>query len=138
MRIIDPIAHIRSHRDTYLPASGDISIYLAQRLSADAMVLGANEVDVVRSGDWWSVAADIDWLAKPCPCAVEKLFNQVIPFPETGPNAMRSEILLTAFARDVITSDERGMKVIKGESALGQEILASNSREWARVVKFRM
>ena len=114
MRTIDPIAHIRSNREIYLPAIGDVSIYLAQRLSSDAMVLGANEVDVARAGEWWTVSADTDWLAKPCECAVEKLFNQVIPFPQAGPNSMRSEILLTAFARDVVTSNDRETKVIKG------------------------
>ena len=123
----------------YLPdLSGmDVSIYLAQRLSSDAMVLGATEVDVVRAGEWWTVASDTDWLAKPCECALDKLFHQVIPFPEAGPNSMRSEILLTAFARDVVTiNSSEEVKVIVGN--LAADTISLDSSRWARIVKFRV
>jgi len=46
------------------------------------------------------------------------LFTQVVPFPEAGVNSMRTEVLLTAFAQDVIIRNGVNRTVIAGRVGL--------------------
>jgi hypothetical protein len=142
MRTIDPISHIRSNPAMYLPqlpGGVDLSSYLAERLVSDAMTLGATHVDVCRNDDWWTVASDKDWLAGQGESDVAALFAGVVPFPKAGVNSMRAEVLLTAFARDILTSDEQSAQLIKGDfpsNWLAWKL--PSPTPWVRIVRFRM
>jgi hypothetical protein len=137
MQTVDPINHIRSNRAMYIPGAGDPSSYLAQRLLSDAMLLGASHVNVHRDGDWYTVAADKDWLANSGAQDVRELFSRVVPFPQAGVNSMRAEVLLSAFARDVITSDESTATPIQGNVQTSLFPLLA-PWPWARIVRFRV
>jgi hypothetical protein len=135
---LDPIEHLRSRRKMYLPDSGSIPLFLAQRLSNDAMIVGAHSVHLAHDGDWWTVSADFDWLADKSR-TVQDLFSGLIPFPEAGVNSIRSEVLLTAFAQDVVTIDASGNQVVvKGETPPRSGGNFDTSRPWARIVRFRL
>src|SRR2546423_2717418 len=104
MRTIDPLDHIRGNREMYLPGGRCEPAYLATRVADDALTLGASRVELLHHQDWWIIAANADWMALPKSCGVRELFDRVVPFPESGVNSMRSEVLLSAFADEVLTS----------------------------------
>src|SRR5690348_11695923 len=114
MRTIDPLEHIRANREMYLPGGRCDPAYLATRVAEDALTSGAKRVEILHWQDWWVVAADSDWMARCCSGDVRELFDRVVPFPESGVNSMRSEVLLSAFADEVVTGGPGEGAVIKG------------------------
>ncbi len=137
MKAIDPIEHIRANPRLYLNSEGTDPAELATRLAGDALTLGATRTLVVHHDDWWLVAADFDWIKSPA-ISIRELFNRVIPFPEAGVNSMRSEVLVSAFADDVVTSNGGSSEVLKGVSAGHESLSVPNDPSWARVVAFRL
>jgi hypothetical protein len=139
MRTINPLDHIRENPAMYLPGGVPEPSHLAARMSYDALVLGATRTLVSHGEDWWTVAADVDWL-RDASVSPEELFRVVVPFAKAGVNAMRSEVLLGAFASGVVTW-ERGSfpMVIKGEvgDPPGLWTMTADGA-WARVVMFRL
>ena len=52
---------------------------------------------------------------------------------------MHSEVLLTAFAQDVLTSGREGQRLIKGEVSPSDPIWSCLAdRNWSRAVAFRL
>ena len=139
MKIIDPIEHIRSHPDMYLWGGSASPSDLASRLTADALLLGASRTLVVHTDQWWAVAADVDWLAGAVVSA-DALFGRIVPFPQAGVNSMRSEVLLTAFADDVVTWSEGDRpRRVKGAEADWTVVHAKIAdASWRRVIAFRL
>jgi hypothetical protein len=139
MRTINPVEHIRGHPDLYLPGGRADATLLASRLAGDALLLGAGRVELSHDGCWWWVAADRDWMGVNPSVPVREAFIRVIPFPEAGVNSMRSEILLTAFAEQVVTAADGARECIKGNVADADpawRVLPSSC--WARLVAFRL
>lgn len=109
---------------------------LASRLAGDALTLGATRTLVIHQQTWFAVAADLDWLAG---ATIEEPFRRVLPLTKAGINSFRSEILLTAFADDVVTWDGGPMVPIKGTPTGLSPIRSSLSNSgWHRVVAFRL
>ena len=100
----DALAVIRARPQMYV-GDGDRSLEIAQALISDALVLGASHVSCDRRLGWFLVAADLDWLTASCrfPQPIAELFRRIVPFPESGVNAMRSEVLVSAFASSALT-----------------------------------
>ena len=71
---------------------------------------------------------------------VEELFSRIVPFPQAGANSMHSEVLVTAFARDVVTWDRQEPCIIKGDILAHEEMrdIIKSNPHWRRVVAFRM
>lgn len=139
MRTIDPLDHIRSNREMYLPGGRCDPAYLATRVADDALTLGASRVELLRHRDWWVIAANSDWMARGPSCDVRELFGRVVPFPESGVNSMRAEVLLSAFADDVVTSGKDDGEVIKGNVSARDEIWSLvKGSDRARAVAFRV
>lgn len=137
MPLPDPLTHVRSHPEMYLPAGRLEPSDFAARIAADALACGAGRTLAVHHDTWWAVAADIDWLAGGAP-AVADLFRRVIPLPQAGPNSMRGEILLGAFADDVITWDSQRADRIQGTQRESESLRSLlNDRTWRRVIAFR-
>jgi hypothetical protein len=130
----DPLAFIRKYPQMFLPRVCGRS--LAVNLADGALLLSDAPVTVARAGDWWIVAAEADWMG----VSGEDAFTRMSPFPEAGPNSVRPEVLLTAFATHVATWGAPGARVIKGEIHPDSEIrqLAASHPLWKRVVAFRM
>jgi hypothetical protein len=113
---------------------------LAEAILGDALILTDGPVTVLHRGAWWLVVAEEDWMTRQSSGSVDDLFHKIVAFPEAGPNSMHSEVLLTAFAQDVITKDATTLCTIKGCVAEDDEIhgiLQSNPR-WQRGVAFRL
>jgi hypothetical protein len=69
----------------------------------------------------------------------EELFSHIVAFPEAGPNSMRAEILLTAFAQQVVTVNANHQSIIKGDVSQANDIwrLLASRPDWKRTVAFR-
>lgn len=139
MRTLDPLDHIRRNPGMYLPGGNVDPSHLASRLSYDALTLGATRTLVVHRDAWWTVAADRDWLADGSR-VLEDLFQNVVPFPEAGVNAMRSEVLLGAFADEILTWDRQIAMVLKGvvPNPPAVQSLLGDTDQWARTIAFRL
>lgn len=139
MKTIDPLEHIRTHPEMYLPESHPEPARLAERLAIDSLLLGASRTETARRGRWWVVAADADWLRAQTDLPVTELFQRVVAFAKAGVNSMRSEVLLGVFAEGVVTAGADGRHVIKGHVPEEDEVwdCLTDSR-WRRVVAFRL
>jgi hypothetical protein len=137
MQILKPISFLREHPEHYLPGGEVRAYWLAERVGADALLLGATRVQTSHAGDWWFVSADKDWLIGG-PVSPAELFSNVVPFPEAGENSMRSEVLLGAFSDALAIATPGTFDILHGEP---EQVRAVQSRmadgPWARVVAFR-
>ena len=97
-------------------------------------------VTIFRRGEWWFVGCEKDWMACQSSGSVDDLFSRVVPFPEAGPNCMHSEVLLTAFAKDVLLRERATLRILKGGVAMDDEIrsILQRTPQWKRGVVFRL
>ena len=135
---VAPIEHIRSHPEMYFPEGRIGGGYLAGRLVGDVVTGVIGETFAVRTGDWWIVASETDWMSDSHGRSVQSFFECVVPFPEGGQNAMRSEALISARARDVVTSDGTNECIIKGRGDSFLTQLIRRHPQWRRCVAFRL
>lgn len=138
--VIDSITHIRRRPQIYFgplqePSAGSLVTHLID----DAIALGVLPVHCDFISGWWIVAAKEDWVLKGNPRSLIDTFNQLGTFPEMGRNCYRSNVLVTAFAEDVVVFGSEGMTVITGAdidvASLAKEI--ENKYPNHRVVAFR-
>jgi hypothetical protein len=114
--IIDPMKWVRSRpnqfffgRDT--PDPTDLLIYIM----ADIIKLGKGECAIRRTGEWFVIGSDVDWL-KHEQYSILDLFNNVVAAPAHGEHSMRGEILVNAFARDVAVLENGKVLQVKGDA----------------------
>jgi hypothetical protein len=134
------VDYIRRNRDRFLRSKQTEPIELVERILGDALYAGASECAVFRQDDWWIIASPTDWLGGHNAYAPEDLFHRIVAMPEAGQNAMRGEVLLTAFAQNVITATPTECTVISGEAPLDEKVwnLVSKSPEWQRLIAFTL
>lgn len=134
------IEYICRHRDRFLRAKKTEPIELVERILGDALYSGASECAVLHQNDWWIIASTTDWLGGHAIYTPEDMFYRMVAMPEAGQNAMRGEVLLTAFAQHVITATPAACLVISGEVSMDDEIwtLFSKSPEWQRMIAFKL
>ncbi|HEY7116786.1 MAG TPA: hypothetical protein VH475_09380 [Tepidisphaeraceae bacterium] len=138
MPVADALTHLRAHPEFYLPGGRLEPSDFATRLAGDALALGATRTLAVHHHDWWAVAADTDWLVAIPQVAPRELFQRIVPFPQAGANSMRSEVLIAAFADDVVTWTNGVLEVLKGRSeGLESPRMIPNDGTWRRAVAFR-
>lgn len=121
--------------------SGNVSgAELTSNLVSDILILARARVTAFRHESWWLIASDVDWTATDENISIDHLFRRIVPFPQAGPNSMHSEILLTAFAEDVLTWGSDGRQVFKGQALPSDSIwqVMSNEEAWQRVVAFHL
>ena len=154
LQTIDPLEHIRSHPQMYLPGGIVDPVHLATRSAGDALSLSANRVELVHENEWWIVRADLDWLFEiplngvcgvpgnpPVHAfySIHEIFNNIVPIPQAGVNSFRSEILLTVFAKQVITAAGYKVDIIKPSDRSNTDTLPMLCKEiWCRTIAFRM
>lgn len=137
LSIVNPLELIRSNREMYLP-EGPSAERLTERLVGDILVVPDRFAIAVRRNDWRIVASDKDWIGKIASPAVIDHFTNIVPFPEYGPNSMHGEVLVTAFASDVITFLDSDELVIKGAADTVVRGLIGEHPEWKRAIAFRI
>jgi hypothetical protein len=134
------VDYIRQHRAMFLRTKETTPIELVERILGDALYSGASECTVLRQRDWWIIASTTDWLSGHADHVPEELFQKIVAMPEAGQNAMRGEVLLTAFAQHVITATPYGCMVISGDVSSDDEVwhIVSLSQKWQRMIAFRV
>jgi hypothetical protein len=111
MRPVDnAIEYVRAHPKKFFREGKFTAVELAMDLVREALQCGVPSVEVVRHDRWTIVHSPDDWLGESASAA----FVQIVPFPEGGPNAMRMEVLATAFAREVLTKVDGRVEQIAG------------------------
>ena len=114
---IDPLAHVLENKKMYLGRDDVEPDILASFIIDDALVLGAQTVFTKRHKEWWFIGSDFDWLSKGHDKEILYLFSNIVPLENGSLNAVRREILLMAFAKNVMTwrKGEPSSDLIKGE-----------------------
>ena len=137
--LADAIDYVRQRPERFFRAGSPDPIELVTHIVGEVLLLGGREICTMRSGDWWIISSNVDWLTM-CPdYAPEELFFHIVAFPEAGPNSMRAEILLTAFAQQVVTVSADNQSIIKGDVSQADNIwrLIASRPDWKRTVAFR-
>ena len=132
--LTDHIGFVKSHPEMFLGETTAHPACLLADVASSACLINTNEIVLNRWGRWWYVASAEDWL-----CGADAVFHSIVPFPEFRRNSFRPEILLTAFACDVLTVSEMGGSVIVGDSDDLPKFLSLAKRNgYARIVAFAM
>ena len=136
--VTDAVGYVSKSPERFFRLGAPAPIELVTHIVSEIFVLGGGETCAVRRGDWWIIRSDVDWLETHQDYAPEALFFHLVALPEAGPNSMRAEILLTAFAQKVVTVGASGRLIIKGEVAPTEEIwrLIESYSGWKRAVAF--
>jgi hypothetical protein len=139
--ITDPIEFIRTRPEMYVPEGHVPGAILAGRLVADALI-GPDQghhAAARRLNEWWIVGSDWDWVDWYATATVEEYFHRIVPFPNAGPDAIHAEVLLTAFAKDVVTFARSTHWVVRGGVSPTDPIFELPERfpKWRRIVAFR-
>jgi hypothetical protein len=137
--LADAIDYVRQRPERFFRGSSPEPVELVTHIVGEVLLLGGSGTYTIRSGDWWMISSNVDWLAT-CPdYAPEELFFHIVAFPEAGPNSMRAEILLTAFAQQVVTVSADHQAIIKGDVSQDDNIrrLIASCPDWKRTVAFR-
>ncbi len=113
---IEPLSSLRAHPEWYFK-SGEFERETVVSLLVREALLSSHVTRAwaQKDGPWTAVTADGDWLAGDL-----RSFSTPTPFPEGGVNAMRVEVLLTAFCDTVATAAQGRRDDI--ESARRQEM----------------
>jgi hypothetical protein len=137
--IIEPINFIKNNPERFL-RQNNLGLELSTNLVGDALLLVDKPVTALKQSEWWIVFCESDWILKKSDYTIEEMFSRIIPFPEAGQNSMRSEVLLTAFANDVVTTLDNEITVIKGGlDTRDEKVFNSQSNNLAkRIVAFRL
>jgi hypothetical protein len=137
IRTVEPLAHVRSHPEMYLPDGEADPFKVAARLEADAVASGAKRTFTAHRDGRWIVAADTDWLAA-AGVAPRELFRRLVPSPRGGRNTFRSEVLLGAFADAVVTWSGENVEPIQGDHATLLDLRDELPGAWQRAIAFRL
>jgi hypothetical protein len=110
----DAVQHIRRRKVMYLGREEVIPENLATAVCNDALTLGVGKIEVLHCGAWWLIASEEDWLAKENPHTLQETFTKLLPLAGGGREALRREVLLTAFASTVFTRKDTALTQIAG------------------------
>jgi hypothetical protein len=111
------VEFVRAHRSQFLgPRDPDLRD-LAAFLVTDALVLGAEDIFVKHWQRWFILGSPFDWIADESKLDDVEAFHRIQIFHKHHKNSNRANILLTAFATDVVTVSPAGVIYrIKGDS----------------------
>jgi hypothetical protein len=134
----EPLEFIKQRPKMFLRNISGVE--LAMAVVAGACLMTEKPVTVRHKEPWWLVGSEMDWLGSQPGVSIQDFFSRIIPFPEAGPNSMRGEILLAAFAADIVVHGKPDTCVVKGKVLPTDEIwhFIRTNPEWLRVVAFRM
>ena len=137
--LAEAIDYVRQRPERFFRAGSPEPVELVTHIVGEVLLLGGSETYTMRNGDWWIISSNVDWLAT-CPdYAPEELFFNIVALPEAGPKSlMRAEILLTAFAQQVVTVSADHQSIIKGDVSQADDIwrLMASRPNWKRTVAF--
>ena len=139
---VDPITYIRNSPQRFLqqvPATGH---ELAAALACNALLLtGAPTVLSRFQGVWWVVGCEVDWLREAeSEGDAKSAFSKILPLRAAGPNSMRAEVLIKAFAATAVTVWQGGRHTLAGAVLDSDRIwdLLADHPTWRRAVAFKV
>jgi hypothetical protein len=118
----DSIEFVRANRAQFLGAAIPDLRDLASLLVVDALVLGAEDVSVLRRDEWYIVSSTFDWLLVDTKLNEFESFKRIQVFHKHRKNSNRSNILIAAFSANVITFSPAG-EVLEIKGCDSKEIL---------------
>ncbi len=139
LQVLDVIAWMRNHPERFF--DGQITgNALVTALVKQIHKLGGRDVRFFNHDEWHAVVAECDWLQAGRFTANEvETFGRMLAFPEGGQNSIRAEVLIGAFASDVVTITKDGECRVTGSASLPECLNESlRTKNWARAVAFRM
>jgi hypothetical protein len=136
----DPIKFIQSRPNMFVRSYPVRGAELAANIVSDVLLLTDGRVAAFRKDTWWVIASSVDWIGVKLGLSVEDVFSRILPFPQAGANSMHGEVLLTAFAQDVVTQSDNERHVIKGNVPTSDGVwdIINSDSGWKRVVAFRL
>jgi hypothetical protein len=140
MEIFDnPIEWIKSRPEMFLWQQNR-GLQLLTNILGDALLLTDGHITALKKNEWWIAGSAVDWLSADSNYSTKELFARMIPMPEAGQNSIRGEVLLTAFAKDVVTIINGQLSLIKGSIQGAEDFLRklNQKNDWTRLVAFRM
>jgi hypothetical protein len=93
-----------------------------------------NRLALERRGGWWLLWSKRDWLET---ADQARVFRAIVHNPRGGRNNMYFEVLLSAFAQDVVTAVHGAVDVVKGSLDAELEPALQQLGDAGRVVAFR-
>jgi hypothetical protein len=114
VEIIDALEWVRSRPRQFFGRDRPDPVHLLAYLMADVVELGNGECLIRKSGRWWIIGSDFNWLAN-ASCAIPELFRRVVPAPQHGEHSMRGEVLLGAFCSDISVIGTDGVTRVLGD-----------------------
>ncbi|WP_339733080.1 hypothetical protein [uncultured Gimesia sp.] len=137
----DPLEFIRSHQEMFLPFGNLRASSIVAILVDEALSLTGAKASAFRVNDWWVVSCEADWLLRSAEQTIDTLFQQITACPQLGVNSHYFEVVLHAFADDLITltTQESERLLIKGNAPALEEIEAAKelATGWKRMTLFR-
>ena len=135
-----PLEWAREHPVFFFADGKASSQALTEKLIVAVRVLGSDTASCHVVNEWSVVAAADDWFLLGQFRIPESLqFASLTPFPEAGQNSTRPEVLVAAFARDIVVLGPLGVRVAKGTVAANDALHSVFARfpAWKRAVAFR-
>jgi hypothetical protein len=108
--INDAVHYVRTHPNKFFREGAFTATELALDLVREALQSGVSSIEVIRHEGWTIINSPDDWLAEIGSTA----FVEIVAFPQGGQNAMRMEVLATAFATAVLTKVDGVVEHIAG------------------------
>ena len=136
IQIVDAHETIRRNPQMYVGLEKPTTDILIGRFVTDIVTRTNSLVYLSQSEDWWLIGSRQEWLVESTNTkSVRDYFLTFIPTPEAGVNAFRAEVLVAAFATDVVVFDKLQRHIVKGSS--GQANCPDVPRECAQSVAIR-
>lgn len=137
----DPLEFIRSRPNMFLPFGKLSASSMAATLVDEALSMTGAKTSTFRVNDWWIVSCEADWLQRSPKQTIKTLFQQITACPQMGVNSHYFEVVLYAFADDLITFTPQDTELlqIKGHLPAPDEIQAAQelAKDWKRITLFR-
>lgn len=138
IQLVNGLQWVRARPDQFFPHGRIDPMSLLAWVMCDVLKFGSGDCRIAARSGWWVVVSDSDWLSHN-EVSVGDLFCRVVPAPEHGEHSMRAEVLLNAFAADVVTGVSDVQAVVKGEPPDRRLIRDSVDSTWSRrFVAFRL
>ena len=107
--VADAVGYVRQRPEQFFRMGAPEPIELVTHIVSETFVMGGEETCAVRRGDWWIIRSDVDCVRNASRLRPRgRCSFHIVALPEAGPNSMRAEILLTAFAQKVVTVGTQG------------------------------
>jgi hypothetical protein len=135
----NPIEWIKSRPEMFLWQQNR-GLQLLTNILSDALLLTDGQITALKKNEWWIAGSNVDWLSVNSNFSSKELFARMIAMPEAGQNSIRGEVLLTAFAKDVVTIANGQLSLVKGSIQGAEDFLLelNQKNDWTRLVTFRM